>query len=409
MRRRIRLVAILGATALAVSACLGDAVPEPSPSTGSETEIERPVVAPTIRTTGFVEGSNSAAWIFNEYGNGLAGEFGVARTEELCAMRGDYAVTVDRHDDEVRGWYLPTGELAWQRSNMRCPTDGLVPQRISDGAVLGNVDTSQYAGELVEFATSETIIAIPTLDPESRGAPMPIVVSGGVLVLNLGGSLYGVNEAGKIMWSLSTPGWKWSKNLMTGHVFGLADNGGKAMVVNGYNGKIVLETEVPIGRPLTLTNDGFMYKAEGDDQYTFVTLDGTVTSLDPSFQGTSHVPTPLSGGVFPLNLYLNPKAGPVFDADGFPADFDIDMDSLQREGLSAEPLLMAVTADGHHALVDDRGGTVYLVNQAGDIVWSLDAVRPWVLGSYLVAETGAGNVQILLPNFNSSEPSSADR
>ena len=230
---------------------------------------------------------------------------------------------------------------------------------------------------------------------------MPLGEAGGILILNLEGSLYGVNRSGKLMWELDSPGWTWSKNLMTGHAFGI-DEGEDVMVVNGVTGNAVLETTVPKGRELTQTSDGFMYQEDSDDPYTFVTLDGTVSQLDPDFQGASHVPTSLSGALFPLNLYLSHNAGPIFDAEGNPASFDVDLETFHREGTDVEPVIVAVTADGEHAIVDDRGGTIYGVDQAGDMVWYLDALRPWVMESYIVVECGVGNDQILIPDFGAT-------
>lgn len=408
MPARFRLSAVLGAIALVLTACTGETgtsgpdtePPTPTP-TASEEAPARPDVAPEITTTGFVEGSNPGAWIFNEYGVGDLTEFDIPDDDVLCALGGDYAVTANEVNRIVRGWYLPTQERAWQLDDATCPTDGFVPQRLPQGAVLGTPTSDDQSAVFVDFATGETIVDIPVLDPESVTAPMPLGEAGGILILNLEGSLYGVNRSGKLMWELDSPGWTWSKNLMTGHAFGI-DEGEDVMVVNGVTGNAVLETTVPKGRELTQTSDGFMYQEDSDDPYTFVTLDGTVSQLDPDFQGASHVPTSLSGALFPLNLYLSHNAGPIFDAEGNPASFDVDLETFHREGTDVEPVIVAVTADGEHAIVDDRGGTIYGVDQAGDMVWYLDALRPWVMESYIVVECGVGNDQILIPDFGAT-------
>ncbi|MDP9806737.1 hypothetical protein J2S70_001319 [Trueperella bonasi] len=401
MTPRSWLSVILCAIALMFAGCAGN------PVNSTTTNPDRPDVAPEIPTSGFVERSNPGAWIFNEYKYANVSDFRVPDGEVLCAIQGDYAITASDVKREARGWYLPTKEVAWQRTDVLCPSDGVSPQRITPGAVLGTPRSDHYSGLLVDFATGKTLIDIPDLDPEVRVAPMPIGVAGDILVLNLHGSLYGISKSGKQMWELDAPGWTWSKNLMTGHAFGLKDQE-NVMVVNGITGQVVLESNVPKGRPLIQTAGGFMYQTEPEEPYTFVTLDGTVSTLDESFSGARYVPLPSAGALFPLNLYLNPDAGPIFDAAGNPAQFDIGLGEFQREGTSEMPEIVAVSADGNLTIVDDLNGLIYAVDRDGDTLWDLAALRPRVCGSYLLVELGVGNHAIVIPSFSGVQEDEPD-
>ncbi|VEI13748.1 PQQ-like beta-propeller repeat protein [Trueperella bialowiezensis] len=442
MSRRLMLMfaAVVTAVGLACSSCTGDVGPggssptSPSGEHSSTEDTPYPVVAPEIKTSGIADNSSPDAWAFNEYEVKAPEAFPIPHGEELCALQGDFVVTSNPVSREVRGWYVPTRTVAWVLPDRLCAKDSLVPQRLTEGVVVGvnrTADKSEElpkSGELLDFATGESLMDIPVLDPSSESAPMPMGAVGGVLVLNVDGSLYGLNKDGELMWQLAAPGWSWSKNLMTGHIFGMRDKGAQVHVVNAVTGKIVVDKSIPPERPVTYTSDGFMFKPDDDAPFTFVSLDGSVSQLDESFEGGSYVPTARAGALFPLNIYLNPKAGPIFDAQGNPANFEVDLEEFRAEpagdvetprapdDLSAPdarpmptsdtghketpaPEIVAVTADGKHALVDDKVGMIYLIDREGKPVWQLAAQRPWVMSSYLVAEFGTGNVQILVPDF----------
>lgn len=404
MPRRFRvdgLAATITATlaALVLASCSGGASAKSEASTPTEQSASaRADVAPEISAAGYM---SPRAWMFNEYANGVASEFDIPDGEVLCALHGDYAVTTNRHNRTVHGYYLPTHERAWLLDESTCATNGFVPQPIAEGVVVAAAARDDHAAALADFATGETILDIPVIVTGSPAAPIPLGMSGEILVLTNQGSIYGVNDAGELRWELPAQGWTWSTNFMTGHVFGLKDRE-EVMVVNGVTGEVVVDTTVPRGRPITPASGGFMYQAEAGEPFTFVTLDGTVSHLEAGFTGAQFVPTTASGAVFPLNLYLSPNAGPVFDASGNSASFDIDLDSFQRDGAGNEPVVVAVSADGKHAVVDDRGGTIYLVTQGGQMVWHLDALRPRIVGSYLVADFGVGDERIVIPRFEPS-------